>query len=54
MGDKLSILKASQREGRPIELLFSLEENTWKGRTTLQAKARDVRLQDHNQKDGTR
>jgi single-stranded-DNA-specific exonuclease len=27
-----------------VELLFSLEENTWNGRTTLQLKARDVRL----------
>ncbi len=46
MGDKLSVLRTSQREGQPLELLFSLEANTWKGRTTLQLKARDLRLAD--------
>ena len=46
MGEKLSVLREHQRTGTPLELLFSLEENTWNGRTTLQLKARDVRLQD--------
>jgi single-stranded-DNA-specific exonuclease len=46
MGEKLSVLEQSQNEGRPIELLFSLEENTWNGRTNLQLKARDVRLEE--------
>ncbi len=45
MGEKLSVLQESQRSGTPVELLFSLEENTWNGRTTLQLKARDVRLE---------
>ncbi|MFP4228428.1 MAG: single-stranded-DNA-specific exonuclease RecJ [Salinivenus sp.] len=45
MGEKLSVLKESQREARPLELLFSLEDNTWNGRTTLQLKARDLRLE---------
>lgn len=45
MGEKLSILERSQREDTPVELLFSLEDNTWNGRTTLQLKARDVRLE---------
>jgi single-stranded-DNA-specific exonuclease len=44
MGEKLSVLRESQETGTPVELLFSLEENTWNGRTTLQLKARDVRL----------
>ncbi|ABC45534.1 single-stranded-DNA-specific exonuclease RecJ [Salinibacter ruber DSM 13855] len=44
MGEKLSVLRESQDTGTPVELLFSLEENTWNGRTTLQLKARDVRL----------
>jgi single-stranded-DNA-specific exonuclease len=44
MGEKLSVLRESQDTGAPVELLFSLEENTWNGRTTLQLKARDVRL----------
>ncbi|MEF8795125.1 MAG: single-stranded-DNA-specific exonuclease RecJ [Salinivenus sp.] len=45
MGEKLSVLERSQDEGRPLELLFSLEDNTWNGRTTLQLKARDLRLE---------
>ena len=44
MGEKLSVLETHQQEGAPLELLFSIEENTWNGRTTLQLKARDVRL----------
>lgn len=46
MGEKLSVLQESQRTGTPVELLFSLEENTWNGRTNLQLKARDVRLEE--------
>ena len=44
MGDQLSTLRESQRTDRPLELLFSLEANTWKGRTSLQLKARALRL----------
>jgi single-stranded-DNA-specific exonuclease len=47
MGAKLSTLRDSQRNNRPLELLFSLEANTWKGRTALQLKARDLRLADN-------
>ncbi len=46
MGAMLETLHRSQREGRPLELLFSIEANTWNGRTTLQLKARDLRLQE--------
>lgn len=46
MGDKLSIVKESREEGASLELLFSLEDNTWNGRTTLQLKARDLRLEE--------
>ena len=46
MGEKLKTLRRSQRDGQPLELLFSLESNTWKGRTSLQLKARDLRLAD--------
>ena len=46
MGDQLSTLRESQRDDRPLELLFSLESNTWKGRTSLQLKARALRLAD--------
>ena len=46
MGGKLDILQKSQRSSRPLELLFSVEENSWNGRTSLQLKARDLRLAD--------
>jgi single-stranded-DNA-specific exonuclease len=46
MSDLFDTLRESRRLGRPIELLFSLEENTWNGATTLQLKARDLRLQE--------
>jgi len=49
MGDQLSTLKTSQREGTPLELVFSLEDNTWNGETTLQLKARDLRLAEDEQ-----
>lgn len=44
MAHHLPTLVDSRRLGRPLELLFSIEENTWRGRTSLQLKARDLRL----------
>ncbi|MGI9174034.1 MAG: single-stranded-DNA-specific exonuclease RecJ [Rhodothermales bacterium] len=44
MGQHLPTVLDSQRHGRPLELLFSVEENVWRGRTSLQLKARDLRL----------
>ena len=44
LGDRLPEALASVRRGRPLELAFQLDENTWNGRTTLQLKAQDVRL----------
>ncbi len=44
LSDKLDVLEESARQGKPFELLFSLQENTWKGTTTLQLRARDLRL----------
>lgn len=46
MGDELSTLERSQEENHPLELLFSVEENTWNGQTNLQLKARDLRLEE--------
>ncbi|MES3631186.1 MAG: single-stranded-DNA-specific exonuclease RecJ [Longimonas sp.] len=43
-GDKLSLLRESQRTDTPIELVATVDENTWRGNTTLQLKLRDVRL----------
>jgi single-stranded-DNA-specific exonuclease len=44
LGEKLSVAQESLRAGTPMELLFSVEENTWQGRTTLQLRARDLRM----------
>ncbi|WP_456427291.1 single-stranded-DNA-specific exonuclease RecJ [Rhodocaloribacter sp.] len=45
LGEHLPTLLESRRRGTPIELLFSVEENTWNGRTSLQLRARDLRLE---------
>ncbi len=44
MGDKLPLVQQSIRSGQPLDLLFSLSENNFRGRTSLQLKARDLRL----------
>jgi single-stranded-DNA-specific exonuclease len=46
LGGHLATLQRSQRQGVPFKLAFSLEENTWRGRTTLQLRARDLQLQE--------
>ena len=43
-GEKIEILRQSMRHATPFEMLFSVEENTWQGRTSLQLKTRDLRL----------
>ncbi len=45
MHEHFNTLQESQKEGIPLELLFSVEENTWNGVSSLQLKARDLRLQ---------
>jgi single-stranded-DNA-specific exonuclease len=45
MGGKLPDVLESQREGQPLEMVFCIEENTWKGRTSLQLCAKDLRLE---------
>jgi single-stranded-DNA-specific exonuclease len=44
MGDLFDDADRSFRQGVPLEMLFSMEENRFRGRTTLQCKARDFRL----------
>jgi len=44
-GDKLTAIEAARRQGLPLDMLFSVEENTWQGRTTLQLRARDLQVQ---------
>ncbi|PEN05796.1 single-stranded-DNA-specific exonuclease RecJ [Longimonas halophila] len=45
-GDKLDLLRESRRSGTPIELVAKVDENTWRGQTSIQLKLRDVRLYD--------
>jgi single-stranded-DNA-specific exonuclease len=45
LGDRLETALRSVRRGRPVELAFSVEENHWNGRTSLQLRAQDIRLQ---------
>ncbi|MFO8232921.1 MAG: single-stranded-DNA-specific exonuclease RecJ [Longimonas sp.] len=45
-GDKLSLLRKSQQTSTPIELVAKVDENTWRGQTSIQLKLRDVRLFD--------
>ena len=45
LADRYEAAIASVRRGRPIELAFQVDENTWNGRTTLQLKAQDLRLE---------
>ncbi|MEL6617087.1 MAG: DHHA1 domain-containing protein, partial [Bacteroidota bacterium] len=40
LGDRYDVALASIRRGRPLEVAFQLDENTWKGRTTLQLRAK--------------
>ena len=44
LSDRYQTALASVRRGRPLELAFQVDENTWNGRTTLQLKAQDLRL----------
>lgn len=44
LGDRAAVLEKSWRSGTPVDVLFSLDENTWNGRTTLQLRAKDLRL----------
>lgn len=45
LGDKLETALSAIRRGRPIELAFCVEENTWNGRTSLQLRAKDLRFE---------
>ncbi|GMQ82613.1 MAG: single-stranded-DNA-specific exonuclease RecJ [Rhodothermia bacterium] len=44
MSEYLDILVESRTTNSPIELVYSLEENTWNGRTSIQLRAKDLRL----------
>lgn len=44
LGKYLADLSEAQAHGQPIDLAFSIEENTWNGRTSLQLNVQDIRL----------
>ncbi len=46
MGKHLTTLLKSQREGTPLELVFTVDENTFRGQRSIQLKARDLRGSD--------
>lgn len=37
-------VRESASKGKPLEMLFTLEENSWMGQTTLQLRAKDLKL----------
>ena len=45
LGERLDMVLQSRERGRPLEMLFSIQERTWNGTTALQLKAKDVRLE---------
>lgn len=45
MRQHLGTVQESHRRGVPLELLCSVQENHWNGMTSLQLRARDLRLQ---------
>lgn len=48
LGQHSTVLEQSWKSGETFDLLFHLEENTWNGRTSLQLKAKDLRLSSGN------
>lgn len=44
LGERSNELEQSWKSGEPFDFLFHVEENTWNGRTSLQLKARDLRM----------
>ena len=46
LGEHYGAALTSVRRGRPLDLAFQVDENTWNGRTTLQLKAQDLRVTD--------
>jgi single-stranded-DNA-specific exonuclease len=42
--DLLPVVRESSQAGKPLEMLFCIEENAWNGTSTLQLRAKDVRI----------
>lgn len=51
LGEKAGELKEARRSGEPIEALFQVEENTFRGNTSLQLKLKDIRRQNVPEKE---
>ncbi len=45
MSGRFADLMTSTRSGQPLELLYTVEENHYRGQRSLQLKAKDVRLE---------
>ncbi|MEM6645490.1 MAG: single-stranded-DNA-specific exonuclease RecJ [Bacteroidota bacterium] len=50
MRASFNALQESWYRGQPLELLFSVQENHWRGQTTLQLRARDLRLSQNGER----
>ena len=48
MSQHFNTLQQSKNQGDPLEILFTVDENHWNGVTSIQLKARDIRLQKMN------
>ena len=46
MGEYLGVLQESREKSNPIRMVYTLDENTWNGRTSIQLRAQDLQLQD--------
>ncbi|HET6568805.1 MAG TPA: DHHA1 domain-containing protein, partial [Rhodothermales bacterium] len=49
MAEHLGTLQDSRRTGTPIEVLFNVQQNAWNGTTTLQLRAKDLKLWEERQ-----
>ncbi len=43
MGSRYDMLEQCRSEQQPFDMLFSVQENTWNGRTTIQLHVKDIR-----------
>lgn len=46
MHEHLSMVRTHRQQNRPLQIVFSIDQNTWNGRTSIQLQLKDVRSQD--------
>ena len=44
LGDRTKLALDSRREGKPLDVVFTMDESSWNGRKYLQLRAKDFRL----------